>query len=87
MWWLRAEALAVLGCWLAAVGVFIHTWREVDLRYWFFYDDSHTGLGELAGVHDPRLCCHRNSALQSEQATPASLHNVSDPIDPPTRGS
>ena len=25
---------------------FIETWRAIDLRFWFFYDDSYVGLGE-----------------------------------------
>ena len=48
IWWLRAAALAVFGLWLAVIGTFIQTWRDLDLRFWFFYDDSYTGLGESA---------------------------------------
>ncbi len=48
VWLWRAGALAVLGSWLAVVGMFIQTWRAADLRYWFFYDDSYSELGESA---------------------------------------
>ncbi|MCU1546088.1 MAG: fucose 4-O-acetylase [Homoserinimonas sp.] len=43
---IRLAALTVFGVWLAIVWVFIDTWRAVDLRFWFFYDDSYSGLGE-----------------------------------------
>ena len=45
-WWIRSVAVAVFACWLLVVVVFIDTWRRVDLRFWFFYDDSYVGLGE-----------------------------------------
>jgi fucose 4-O-acetylase-like acetyltransferase len=45
-WWVRVLAVAVLGAWLAVVGGNITAWREIDLRFWFFYDDSYSGLGE-----------------------------------------
>ncbi len=48
IWLVRAAALAVFGVWLAVVGLFIQTWRDMDLRYWFFYDDSYSGLGQTA---------------------------------------
>lgn len=48
IWWLRAGALAVFGLWLGVIGTFIQTWRDIDLRFWFFYDDSYNGLGESA---------------------------------------
>ncbi len=44
-WWVRLGALAVFSGWLWVVGTFIQTWRDIDLRYWFFYDDSYSGLG------------------------------------------
>lgn len=45
-WWVRAAALAAFAGWLAVVWTFIDTWRTIDLRFWFFYDDSYVGLGE-----------------------------------------
>ncbi|MBB5842584.1 fucose 4-O-acetylase-like acetyltransferase [Conyzicola lurida] len=45
-WWLRGVAAAVLGAWLVVVVVNIQFWRDIDLRFWFFYDDSYTALGE-----------------------------------------
>ncbi|GAB3606977.1 acyltransferase family protein [Conyzicola nivalis] len=45
-WWMRVLAVAVLGAWLAVVGGNINLWRAIDLRFWFFYDDSYSGLGE-----------------------------------------
>jgi len=44
-WWVRVVAVGVLGAWLAVVGGNINLWREIDLRFWFFYDDSYRGLG------------------------------------------
>lgn len=45
-WFIRAAAIAVLGAWLVVVMAFIPLWREIDLRFWFFYDESYSGLGE-----------------------------------------
>lgn len=45
-WWIRGCAAAVFAAWFIVVVVFIQTWRDVDLRFWFFYDDSYRGLGE-----------------------------------------
>lgn len=45
-WWVRGAAIVVLGAWLAVVIAFIPLWRAIDLRFWFFYDDSYQGLGE-----------------------------------------
>lgn len=42
----RLAALGVLAIWAAVLVVFIDRWREMDLRFWFFYDDSYEGLGE-----------------------------------------
>jgi fucose 4-O-acetylase-like acetyltransferase len=44
--WLRLCAVLVLGAWLAVVIAFLPVWREMDLRFWFFYDRSYHGLGE-----------------------------------------
>ncbi|MEJ1089893.1 acyltransferase family protein [Microbacterium sp. Mu-80] len=47
-WWVRAAALAVLAVWSFVVWRWIDVWREIDLRQWFFYDDSYADLtGEL----------------------------------------
>jgi len=46
IWVVRGIAIAVFGVWLAVVVIGIEQWRHVDLRYWFFYDDSYRGLGE-----------------------------------------
>ncbi len=45
-WWVRGAAVVVLAAWLAVVIAFIPLWRAIDLRFWFFYDDSYQGLGE-----------------------------------------
>ena len=45
-WWVRGAAIAVFAAWITVVIVFIEQWRAVDLRFWFFYDDSYSGLGE-----------------------------------------
>ena len=45
-WWIRGGAIVVLGGWLAVVMANIGFFREIDLRFWFFYDDSYRGLGE-----------------------------------------
>ncbi|TBN56262.1 fucose 4-O-acetylase [Glaciihabitans arcticus] len=45
-WWVRGLAAAVFAAWLAVLIVFIPQFREMDLRFWFFYDDSYRGLGE-----------------------------------------
>jgi len=47
-WIVRGIAAAVLAAWLAVVVLNIRVWREIDLRYWFFYDDSYDGLGQGA---------------------------------------
>ena len=46
VWGWRAVALGLFGVWLAVVAVNIQTFREFDLRFWFFYDDSYKALGE-----------------------------------------
>jgi fucose 4-O-acetylase-like acetyltransferase len=43
-WFVRGAAVAVFAAWLLVVVVFIQTWRDIDLRFWFFYDDSYQGL-------------------------------------------
>ena len=45
VWWVRAAAIAAFGIWAAIVWGFIALWREMDLRFWFFYDDSYQTLG------------------------------------------
>ena len=44
-WYVRGGAVAVFLVWFAAVAIFIQTWRAMELRFWFFYDYSYTGLG------------------------------------------
>ncbi|MGV8884168.1 MAG: acyltransferase family protein [Microbacteriaceae bacterium] len=45
-WWVRGLAALVFSAWLAVIIVFVQQFREFDLRFWFFYDDSYRGLGE-----------------------------------------
>ncbi len=45
-WWIRGAALTVFGIWLAVLFAFIETWRAIDLRFWFFYNDPYVALGE-----------------------------------------
>ena len=45
-WWVRGGAVLLLGAWLAVVIAFIDQFRLIDLRLWFFYDDSYQGLGD-----------------------------------------
>jgi len=46
VWIFRALALSVFAGWFAIVLSNIELWRTIDLRFWFFYDDSYSGLGE-----------------------------------------
>jgi len=46
VWLYRGLAIAVFIGWSAVVLSNIELWRTIDLRYWFFYDDSYQGLGE-----------------------------------------
>jgi fucose 4-O-acetylase-like acetyltransferase len=55
-WWHRADPRVVLVVRAAAVALFaasvwvfwsgIDLWRRIDVRFWFFYDDSYDALGE-----------------------------------------
>jgi fucose 4-O-acetylase-like acetyltransferase len=45
-WVVRAVAVAVLAGWLVVVVSGIQLWRAMDLRFWFFYDDSYSALGQ-----------------------------------------
>jgi len=45
-WWVRGGAILVLAAWLGVVIAGIGLWRHIDLRFWFFYDESYKGLGE-----------------------------------------
>lgn len=47
-WWLRGAAIAVFAVWAAVIFPFIGVWRSLDLKYWFFYDDSYSGIGQDA---------------------------------------
>lgn len=46
VWAWRALAAAVMGSWLAVVGLNVQAFRDFELQYWFFYDDSYRALGE-----------------------------------------
>lgn len=46
IWAVRGLAVGVLATWFVVVAVGIEQWREIDLRYWFFYEDSYRILGE-----------------------------------------
>ena len=48
VWLIRGLAIAVFGCWFAVVVTNITAFREFDLRFWFFYDDSYRALGETS---------------------------------------
>ncbi|GAA3590214.1 acyltransferase family protein [Klugiella xanthotipulae] len=41
----RGAAITLLLGWIVVVLTFLDTWRSVELRFWFFYDDSYVGLG------------------------------------------
>ncbi|GAB3617932.1 acyltransferase family protein [Okibacterium endophyticum] len=45
-WWVRGAAFAFFAAWVTVLVVFIDTWRAIDLRFWFFYDDSYHALGD-----------------------------------------
>ena len=46
VWWFRTAAAAAFVTWLIVVVLNIGPFREFDLRFWFFYDDSYQALGE-----------------------------------------
>lgn len=48
VWGIRLLAVAVLGVWFLVLAVPIQFWRDINLRYWFLYDDSYSGLGNEA---------------------------------------
>ncbi|PJJ72769.1 fucose 4-O-acetylase-like acetyltransferase [Diaminobutyricimonas aerilata] len=45
-WWLRLAAVVVGAAWLVVVVAYLPFWRQIELRYWFFYDRSYVGIGE-----------------------------------------
>ncbi len=45
-WGVRAAALGILTAWVAVLIIFIESFRAINLRFWFFYDDSYRTLGE-----------------------------------------
>lgn len=45
-WPVRAAALGLFAVLAIVFVAFIDVWRDIDLRLWFFYDDSYQGLGE-----------------------------------------
>ncbi|MGV8877145.1 MAG: acyltransferase family protein [Rhodoglobus sp.] len=48
VWPVRAAAVAVFVAWSAIILGNIELWRKIDLRFWFFYDESYLGLGEAS---------------------------------------
>ncbi len=46
VWPVRALAVGAFAAWFAAVVVNIQVFRDMDLRFWFFYDEAYGGLGE-----------------------------------------
>lgn len=44
-WWLRLSAVAVLAFWGFACWFWLDVWKTIDLRHWFFYEDSYADLG------------------------------------------
>lgn len=44
-WWLRLTAFAVLAFWAFACWYWLDVWKAIDLRHWFFYEDSYADLG------------------------------------------
>lgn len=44
-WLIRGAAILFMLAWVAVLVVFVDLWRRIDLRYWFFYDQSYSGLG------------------------------------------
>jgi fucose 4-O-acetylase-like acetyltransferase len=45
-WPVRVAAVGLFAVLAAVFVAFIDVWRNIDLRLWFFYDDSYQGLGE-----------------------------------------
>ncbi|MBH0117767.1 acyltransferase family protein [Salinibacterium sp. NG253] len=43
---IRALAVTIFFGWIAIILSNIELWRTINLRFWFFYDDSYQGLGE-----------------------------------------
>lgn len=44
-WLIRGAAILFMLAWVAVLVIFVDLWRRIDLRYWFFYDQSYSGLG------------------------------------------
>ncbi|WP_309065249.1 acyltransferase family protein [Microbacterium sp.] len=44
-WWVRVAAVAVLGLWAFVCWRWLPLWQQIDLRHWFFYEDSYADLG------------------------------------------
>ena len=43
-WWVRTTAVAVLAVWAFVCWRWLAVWQEIDLRHWFFYEDSYADL-------------------------------------------
>lgn len=41
----RLTAVGIFAVWIGVVVAFIDIWRDMNLRFWFFYDDSYSELG------------------------------------------
>lgn len=44
-WWMRVAAVGAIGTTFWVMLNWAALWREIDLRYWFFYADSYADLG------------------------------------------
>lgn len=45
LWWARSVAIALFAVLITVLAVWSDLWREINLRFWFFYDDSYAALG------------------------------------------
>jgi fucose 4-O-acetylase-like acetyltransferase len=45
VWWVRGAAVATFVAWGGVIWTYIALWRQIDLRFWFFYDRPYDGLG------------------------------------------
>lgn len=44
-WWLRTSAVLLLAFWAFTCWRWLDVWKAIDLRHWFFYEDSYADLG------------------------------------------
>ncbi|WP_241961168.1 acyltransferase family protein [Salinibacterium hongtaonis] len=45
LWWARSVAIALFAALITVLAVYADLWREIDLRFWLFYDESYSDLG------------------------------------------